>query len=67
MVKKEFGVYTITITGKDTDRSYVIETSESGDIVEDDLTLEEAEALVHEYEKEDGEANGFYTIRRKEG
>ncbi len=49
---------------------YSVESAESGDVLEDGLTYEEALALIKEYEAEDisdgNYTEGFYAIRNSE-
>ena len=72
MVTKQFGAYTIQVpkASDDTERIYSVEITETGDVTEDELTYEEACALIKAYETEDfAEGNytrGFYAIRNTE-
>lgn len=65
-MKKTFGAWTVDVPENSGEREYVIECAETGDVIEDELTLAEAVALVKAYEDEDkknGEyAEGFYAI-----
>lgn len=72
MVTKQFGAYTIQVpkAPDDTERIYSVEVAETGNVIEDELTYDEACALIKAYETEDfAEGNyirGFYAIRNSE-
>lgn len=65
-MKKTFGAWTIEVPEDSGEREYVIECAETGDVIEDELTLAEAVALVKGYEDEDKKSGdyteGFYAI-----